>query len=144
MAFKCLLVYLQKNRAFKWPFVAISNVQLRWILCYNIENAQDWKIYKSAFECHIISIISLQFVIWMPYFIGDKLNCYWGGLLLINWRIPCGGYSPILVPGFQQKTRKPFYPLKYCLCIFFHIYPILNFLIYCCIVLIRLFLFSKK
>ena len=39
------------NSAFKCPFVAIANVKLRWIQGYNIENAQDWRIYnESRFE----------------------------------------------------------------------------------------------
>ena len=34
--------------AFKCPFVAIFNVRIKLIQGYNIENAQDWKIYNKG------------------------------------------------------------------------------------------------
>ena len=52
MASKFPFIDLKLNdRSFKRPFVAISNVQLRLIIGFNIENAQDWRIYnKGQFE----------------------------------------------------------------------------------------------
>ena len=45
-------------------------------------------VYESAFECHIISIISLKFAIWMPYFIGYHVNYYWGVFSYLGTRVP--------------------------------------------------------
>ena len=43
-----LLVAFKKNRPFKCLFVDISNVRLRQILVYKIENAQDWESTTKA------------------------------------------------------------------------------------------------
>ena len=52
MAFKCRLVDLQKkNRVFKCRFVAIFNVRLKFVWCYDSENARYWWIHnKVQFE----------------------------------------------------------------------------------------------
>ena len=56
----------------------------------------------------IYYFLSLPIGIWMPYFIGNKLNCYCGTLLLRNWIIHCENYSTILIIGFQHKmSNKP-------------------------------------
>ena len=56
-----------------------------------------------------IFFVTLLIGIWMPYFIGNDLNCYWGVLLLRIWIIYYGGYSRILILGFQHQMRNPFY-----------------------------------
>ena len=43
-----LYTYNINNREFKCPFVAIYNIRIRSIVGYNIENAQDWKIYDKG------------------------------------------------------------------------------------------------
>ena len=65
-------------------------------------------------DCSIKTFVSLLIVIWMPYFIGDKLGCYWELLLLRNRRIHCEGYSTISILGFQYQTsNKPVTKIKH-------------------------------
>ena len=51
-----------------------------------------------------IILVSILIGIWLPYLIGNNLNCYWGVLLLRNRRINCERYFTILVLGFQHET----------------------------------------
>ena len=49
MAAKCGFVDIKiNNRVFKWPFVAIANVLLSSVWCYNIDNSRDCKIYNNV------------------------------------------------------------------------------------------------
>ena len=112
--------------------------------------------HESVLECPIIYIVSLQIDILMPYYFYHK-SLIWSlnstfcwqlsqlllrVLLLINWRIHCERYYPILILGFQHQRRNSFYLLWYCLYTFSQIHHCLNFLIYCCVVLIRMLPFS--
>ena len=58
MEFKYQLVDLQNNnRASKCQFVAVSNIGIRSIQGYNIENTRDWRIYN---KCQFKAIPNAQ------------------------------------------------------------------------------------
>ena len=55
-----LNTYKISNRAFKWIFLAIANIQLRYIWGYNIENTRGWKIYNKGWFEAILRINNVQ------------------------------------------------------------------------------------